>query len=146
MDKQRDPNVRVVDADCLDEALRLKRQGLKPVVLDMAHRDIPGGGMNKKTKLWLNFHLLHAVFRADGSQKEMIAIPSADRILCIFPGFFHPRLQDRRKHTGGRIVPEDQSLSVSGHGTEADNILSFTYSGWSLLPQHDCTQEVQSRQ
>lgn len=43
MDKQHDPNVRVVDTDCLDEALRLKRQGFKPVVLDMAHRDIPGG-------------------------------------------------------------------------------------------------------
>lgn len=43
MDKQPHPVIRVVDADCLDEALRLKRQGLKPVVLDMADRDTPGG-------------------------------------------------------------------------------------------------------
>ncbi|KAF9393871.1 hypothetical protein CPC16_000927 [Podila verticillata] len=43
MDNQADPVVRVVDADSLDEALRLKRLGFKPIVLDMANREFPGG-------------------------------------------------------------------------------------------------------
>ncbi|KAF9417575.1 hypothetical protein BGZ94_009927 [Podila epigama] len=43
MDNQPDPVIRVVDADILDEALRLKRQGFKPIVLDMANRVYPGG-------------------------------------------------------------------------------------------------------
>ncbi|KAG0032081.1 hypothetical protein BGZ82_006692 [Podila clonocystis] len=43
MDNQTDPAVRVVDADSLDEALRLKRLGFKPIVLDMANREFPGG-------------------------------------------------------------------------------------------------------
>ncbi|KAF9962675.1 hypothetical protein BGZ70_007996 [Mortierella alpina] len=53
MDSQRDPVVRVVDADCLDEALRLKRQGFKPIVLDMANREFAGGD-----------------YRADGTSQE----------------------------------------------------------------------------
>lgn len=46
MDNQADPVVRVIDADSLDEALRLKRLGFKPIVLDMANREFPGGGKN----------------------------------------------------------------------------------------------------
>ncbi|KAF9364363.1 hypothetical protein BGX34_001736 [Mortierella sp. NVP85] len=53
MDKQVDPVIRVVNTDCLDEALRLKRLGFKPVVLNMAHREIPGGD-----------------YRADGGTQE----------------------------------------------------------------------------
>lgn len=44
MDTQKDPIIKVVNADTLDEALKLKRQGLKPIVLDMANREFPGGG------------------------------------------------------------------------------------------------------
>lgn len=44
MDNQKDPIIRVINADSLDEALRLKRQGYKPIVLDMANREYPGGG------------------------------------------------------------------------------------------------------
>lgn len=45
MDNQKDPIIRVINADSLDEALRLKRQGFKPIVLDMANREFPGGGI-----------------------------------------------------------------------------------------------------
>ncbi|KAG0258293.1 hypothetical protein DFQ27_004729 [Actinomortierella ambigua] len=43
MDAQDDPIIRVVNEDCLDEALRLKKRGRKPIVLDMANRVYPGG-------------------------------------------------------------------------------------------------------
>ncbi|KAF9969773.1 hypothetical protein BGZ73_007702 [Actinomortierella ambigua] len=44
MDAQDDPIIRVVNEDCLDEALRLKKRGRKPILLDMANRVYPGGG------------------------------------------------------------------------------------------------------
>ncbi|EDO29211.1 predicted protein [Nematostella vectensis] len=37
-------SIRVVNGDCLEEALELKRQGFKPAVLNMASPKRPGGG------------------------------------------------------------------------------------------------------
>ncbi|KAG9065639.1 hypothetical protein KI688_001928 [Linnemannia hyalina] len=64
MDNQKDPIIRVVNADSLDEALRLKRQGYKPIVLDMANREFPGGdyradGTTQEAGLFLRTNLYH---------------------------------------------------------------------------------------
>src|SRR5688572_1660266 len=42
--KQENPEIQVVDGDCLNHALRLKNEGYNPIVLNMANAEIPGGG------------------------------------------------------------------------------------------------------
>ncbi|KAF8952686.1 hypothetical protein BGZ52_004575 [Haplosporangium bisporale] len=80
MDNQADPVVRVVDADSLDEALRLKRLGFKPIVLDMANREFPGGGKN-----WA-FNPLPPFFvvclDAEPRRSEFYPLPSQGAVYC----------------------------------------------------------------
>lgn len=62
MDNQKDPIIRVINADSLDEALRLKRQGYKPIVLDMANREFPGGGTVFPPIFYFSFYVLCLCF------------------------------------------------------------------------------------
>ncbi|CAG8491817.1 7745_t:CDS:2 [Ambispora leptoticha] len=43
-EKQETPVIRVIDGDCLVEAISLKKQGFNPLVLNMASSTNPGGG------------------------------------------------------------------------------------------------------
>uniref|UniRef100_A0A1D1Z9Q6 Phosphoribosylformylglycinamidine cyclo-ligase n=1 Tax=Anthurium amnicola TaxID=1678845 RepID=A0A1D1Z9Q6_9ARAE len=42
--KQPNPKIQVVDGDCLNHALELKKEGYNPIVLNMANAEVPGGG------------------------------------------------------------------------------------------------------
>jgi len=96
MDAQKDPIIKVVNADTLDEALKLKRQGLKPIVLDMANREFPGGGT------------LHICLNQTLSSSLLCILPAGarsglmltrDHPLLIF-GVHTIRLQSRWNDTG----------------------------------------------
>src|SRR5581483_11338686 len=42
--QNQNPTIQVIDGDCLSHALRLKKEGYNPVVLNMANAEVPGGG------------------------------------------------------------------------------------------------------
>ncbi|KAF8928793.1 hypothetical protein BGZ58_009379, partial [Dissophora ornata] len=86
MDSQDDPVVRVVDADCLDEALRLKRRGFKPIVLDMANRQYPGGdymqdGTTQEAGLFRRTNL-HQCLDTEPRRSEFYPLPSQGAVYC----------------------------------------------------------------
>ncbi|KAG0369391.1 hypothetical protein BC939DRAFT_499974 [Gamsiella multidivaricata] len=86
MDLQDDPIVRVVNADCLDEALRLKRRGFKPVVLDMANRQYPGGdylsdGTTQEAGLFRRTNL-HQCLATEPRRSEFYPLPSQGAVYC----------------------------------------------------------------
>ncbi|KAG0249480.1 hypothetical protein BG011_009263 [Mortierella polycephala] len=86
MDSQKDPIIRVVDADCLDEALRLKRQGFKPVVLDMANRVFPGGdylsdGTTQEAGLFRRTNLFQCL-DTEPRRSEFYPLPSQGAVYC----------------------------------------------------------------
>ncbi|KAG0204958.1 hypothetical protein BGX28_003259 [Mortierella sp. GBA30] len=65
MDTQPDPVVRVVDADCLDEALRLKRKGFKPIE----------SGLFRRTNL-------HQCLDTEPRRSEFYPLPSQGAVYC----------------------------------------------------------------
>ncbi|CAO3571972.1 unnamed protein product [Mortierella alpina] len=86
MDSQRDPVVRVVDSDCLDEALRLKRQGFKPIVLDMANREFAGGdyradGTSQEAGLFRRTNLYQCL-DTEPRRSEFYPLPSQGAVYC----------------------------------------------------------------
>ncbi|KAF9169628.1 hypothetical protein BGX21_010443 [Mortierella sp. AD011] len=86
MDSQKDPIINVVNADSLDEALKLKRQGYKPVVLDMANREFPGGdyksdGTTQEASLFRRTNL-HQCLDTEPRRSEFYPIPSQGAIYC----------------------------------------------------------------
>ncbi|KAF9990240.1 hypothetical protein BGZ75_002873 [Mortierella antarctica] len=86
MDSQRDPVVRVIDADCLDEALRLKRQGFKPIVLDMANREFAGGdyradGTSQEAGLFRRTNLYQCL-DTEPRRSEFYPLPSQGAVYC----------------------------------------------------------------
>ncbi|KAI1314884.1 hypothetical protein EDD11_001607 [Mortierella claussenii] len=86
MDSQEDPIVKVVDADCLDEALKLKRQGYKPIVLDMANREFPGGdyradGTTQEAGLFRRTNLYQCL-DTEPRKSEFYPLPSQGAVYC----------------------------------------------------------------
>ncbi|KAF9136622.1 hypothetical protein BGX30_011027 [Mortierella sp. GBA39] len=86
MDTQKDPIIRVVNADSLDEALRLKRQGYKPIVLDMANREFPGGdyradGTTQEAGLFLRTNLYQCL-DTEPRRSEFYPLPSQGAVYC----------------------------------------------------------------
>ncbi|KAG0349007.1 hypothetical protein BG004_002865 [Podila humilis] len=86
MDNQPDPVVRVVDADTLDEALRLKRLGFKPIVLDMANREFPGGdyradGTTQEAGLFRRTNLFQCL-DTEPRKSEFYPLPSQGAVYC----------------------------------------------------------------
>ncbi|KAF9922725.1 hypothetical protein FBU30_007146 [Linnemannia zychae] len=86
MDSQKDPVIRVIDADSLDEALRLKRQGYKPIVLDMANREFPGGdyradGATQEAGLFLRTNLYQCL-DTEPRRSEFYPLPSQGTVYC----------------------------------------------------------------
>ncbi|KAF9387989.1 hypothetical protein CPB97_001794 [Podila verticillata] len=86
MDNQADPVVRVIDADSLDEALRLKRLGFKPIVLDMANREFPGGdyradGTTQEAGLFRRTNLYQCL-DAEPRRSEFYPLPSQGAVYC----------------------------------------------------------------
>ncbi|RIA81599.1 hypothetical protein C1645_790068 [Glomus cerebriforme] len=41
---QQNPNIEVVNGDCLSHAIKLQKEGYNPIVLNMANDQVPGGG------------------------------------------------------------------------------------------------------
>ncbi|KAF9105945.1 hypothetical protein BGX29_010929 [Mortierella sp. GBA35] len=86
MDSQKDPIIRVINADSLDEALRLKRQGYKPIVLDMANREFPGGdyradGATQEAGLFLRTNLYQCL-DTEPRRSEFYPLPSQGAVYC----------------------------------------------------------------
>ncbi|KAF9930716.1 hypothetical protein BGZ65_005192 [Modicella reniformis] len=86
MDLQKDPVIRVVKEDCLNEALRLKRRGFKPIVLDMAHREIPGGdykfdGISQEAGLFRRTNL-HQCLDVEPRRSEFYPLPIPGAVYC----------------------------------------------------------------
>ncbi|KAF9150224.1 hypothetical protein BG015_007985 [Linnemannia schmuckeri] len=86
MDTQKDPIIRVINADSLDEALRLKRQGYKPIVLDMANREFPGGdyradGTTQEAGLFLRTNLYQCL-DTEPRRSEFYPLPSQGAVYC----------------------------------------------------------------
>ncbi|KAG0379848.1 hypothetical protein BGX24_011368 [Mortierella sp. AD032] len=86
MDNQKDPIIKVVNADSLDEALRLKRQGFKPLVLDMANREFPGGdyradGTTQEAGLFLRTNLYQCL-DTEPRRSEFYPLPSQGAVYC----------------------------------------------------------------
>ncbi|KAH7048705.1 hypothetical protein BKA57DRAFT_462131 [Linnemannia elongata] len=86
MDNQKDPIIRVINADSLDEALRLKRQGYKPIVLDMANREYPGGdyradGTTQEAGLFLRTNLYQCL-DTEPRRSEFYPLPSQGAVYC----------------------------------------------------------------
>ncbi|KAF9103902.1 hypothetical protein BGX27_010319 [Mortierella sp. AM989] len=86
MDKQDDPLINVVNADSLDEALKLKRLGYKPIVLDMANREFPGGdyrydGTTQEAGLFRRTNLFQCL-DTEPRRSEFYPIPSQGAIYC----------------------------------------------------------------
>ncbi|KAG0088142.1 hypothetical protein BGZ92_006558 [Podila epicladia] len=86
MDNQADPVVRVIDADSLDEALRLKRLGFKPIVLDMANREFPGGdyradGTTQEAGLFRRTNLYQCL-DTEPRRSEFYPLPSQGAVYC----------------------------------------------------------------
>ncbi|KAG0281333.1 hypothetical protein BGZ95_004970 [Linnemannia exigua] len=86
MDNQKDPIIKVVNADSLDEALRLKRQGFKPIVLDMANREFPGGdyradGTTQEAGLFLRTNLYQCL-DTEPRRSEFYPLPSQGAVYC----------------------------------------------------------------
>ncbi|KAG0044396.1 hypothetical protein BGZ83_010397 [Gryganskiella cystojenkinii] len=86
MDSQKDPVIKVVNADSLDEALKLKRQGLKPIVLDMANREFPGGdyradGTTQEAGLFRRTNLYQCL-DTEPRRSEFYPLPSQGAVYC----------------------------------------------------------------
>ncbi|GJJ71057.1 hypothetical protein EMPS_03407 [Entomortierella parvispora] len=86
MDAQKDPIIKVVNADTLDEALKLKRQGLKPIVLDMANREFPGGdyradGTTQEAGLFRRTNLYQCL-DTEPRRSEFYPLPSQGAVYC----------------------------------------------------------------
>ncbi|KAF9917863.1 hypothetical protein BX616_011058 [Lobosporangium transversale] len=86
MDFQKDPVIKVVDNDCLDEALKLKRLGFKPIVLDMANREFPGGdyradGTTQEAGLFRRTNL-HQCLDTEPRRSEFYPLPSQGAVYC----------------------------------------------------------------
>ncbi|KAF9585908.1 hypothetical protein BGW38_000098 [Lunasporangiospora selenospora] len=86
MDSQQDPVIQVVEADSLDEALRLKRLGFKPLVLDMASREIPGGdyrldGLSQEAGLFRRTNLFQCL-DMEPRRSEFYPLPSQGGVYC----------------------------------------------------------------
>ncbi|KAF8983805.1 hypothetical protein BGZ46_009450 [Entomortierella lignicola] len=86
MDSQNDPIVNVVNADSLDEALKLKRLGYKPVLLDMANREYPGGdyrldGTTQEAGLFRRTNLYQCL-DTEPRRSSFYPMPSQGAIYC----------------------------------------------------------------
>ncbi|KAG0305786.1 hypothetical protein BGZ98_003577 [Dissophora globulifera] len=86
MDLQDDPIIRVVSADSLDEALKLKRAGFRPIVLDMASREFPGGdykadGTTQEAGLFRRTNL-HQCLDTEPRRSEFYPLPSQGAVYC----------------------------------------------------------------
>ncbi|KAG0232420.1 hypothetical protein BGW42_008211 [Actinomortierella wolfii] len=86
MDAQDDPIIRVVNEDCLDEALRLKKRGLKPILLDMANRVYPGGdyrqdGATQEAGLFRRTNLYQCL-DMEPRRSDFYPLPSQGGVYC----------------------------------------------------------------
>ncbi|KAF9437767.1 hypothetical protein BGZ76_011225 [Entomortierella beljakovae] len=86
MDSQKDPIINVINSDALDEALRLKRLGYRPVVLDMANREFPGGdyrsdGTTQEAGLFRRTNL-HQCLDTEPRKSEFYPLPSQGAVYC----------------------------------------------------------------
>lgn len=123
----------VIDADCLDEALRLKQQlGLNPVVLNMASAKRPGGGsLVLQTD---NFHIFNLTKRAflglgyengAGAQEEnLFRRTNLAFVLADIEGF-------DRKRKWHYPLPEFSSV----YTPRAFVLRSSEQTGYAFLPQ-----------
>ncbi|CAG8658044.1 1474_t:CDS:2, partial [Racocetra persica] len=126
-EKQETPTIEVVNMDCLLEALRLKRHGFNPIVLNMASSTSVGGGAQEENL----FRRTNLFEYHERKKNEWYPIPESGGIYC--PNATVIRSSEADKYSFLE-VPETMSF-VAVSALRRPKIISDSSGGHTLHPE-----------